>query len=499
MINQAIRALQPYIERIPSVARPTGHLSFKQKLSWTAAVLLLYFALSNVTVFGLSPESIDILAQYRAFLAGATGSILALGIGPIVTASIILQLLVGAGIVRLDLNDPNDRAAYQDFQRFLVIVMIILTALPQILGGFLKPNLEIAATLGVSPGVISFLIFFQLFIGGMFIVYMDEIVSKWGIGSGVSLFILASISQAIITGLFNWVPVEGQPAPQSIPGIIPTWVWISQNLPVNQLFSANGIGFLFIQGGLLALITTLIIILMVVFAEGTRVEIPLAHSMVRGARGRFPMKLIYASVLPMIFVRALQANITVLGMVLHQRGVTFLGEYAQIGQQPQPVSGIMYLLSPIKGPQDWVPSMVKQSPYFADMPNWMILGHVVTDAVVLIVGCVVFAIFWVQTAGMDSRSVANQLMGSGMQVPGFRKNRAVLERVLKRYIPRLTVLGGISLALLALLANLLGTIGQVSGTGLLLAVSIAYRFYQDLAKEQMTEMHPMLRRFLGEE
>ncbi|MFP4558063.1 MAG: preprotein translocase subunit SecY [Archaeoglobaceae archaeon] len=499
MINEAIRSLQPYVERIPSVARPTGHLSFKQKLSWTVAVLLLYFALSNVTVFGLSPESIDILAQYRAFLAGASGSILALGIGPIVTASIILQLMVGAGIVKLNLNDPNDRAAYQNFQRLLVIVMIVLTALPQILGGFLKPNLEIASVLGVSPGLISFIIFFQLFIGGMLIVYMDEVVTKWGIGSGVSLFIMASISQALISGLFNWVTVEGQQAPMNIPGIIPTWVWISQNVPMDQLLSAGGLEFLLIQGGFLALITTIIIILMVVFAEGTRVEIPLAHSMVRGARGRFPIKLIYASVLPMIFVRALQANITVMGMVLYQRGVTIFGEYAQIGGQLQPVNGLMYMLSPINGPQDWVPSLVRQSPYYADLPNWMIIGHVFTDAAVLIVGCVVFAIFWVQTAGMDAKSVANQLMGSGMQVPGFRKNRAVLQRVLQRYIPRLTILGGITLAILALAANMMGTIGQVGGTGLLLAVSIAYRFYQDLAKEQMTEMHPMLRRFLGEE
>lgn len=129
----------------------------------------------------------------------------------------------------------------------------------------------------------------------------------------------------------------------------------------------------------------------------------------------------------------------------------------------------------------------------------MILGHVFTDAAILLVGGVIFAMFWVQTAGMDAKSVANQLMGSGMQVPGFRKNRAVLERVLQRYIPRLTVLGGISVAVLALVANMMGTIGSVSGTGLLLAVSIAYRFYQDLAKEQMTEVHPMLRRFLGEE
>jgi preprotein translocase subunit SecY len=399
---------------------------------------------------------------------------------------------VGAGIIKLDLTNPEDRAAYQDFQRFLVIVMIAVEAIPQILGGFLIPNLDVAIQLGVSPEFISFLIFFQLFIGGLLIVYMDEVVSKWGIGSGVSLFILASISQAIIVGLFNWVAPPDEVMP---PGIIPRWIWISQNMLAEQLLSASGIAFLLIDGGILALITTIAIILLVVFAEGTRVEIPLAHSLVRGARGRFPIKLIYASVLPMIFVRALQANIQVFGMMMHQRGINIFGEY--VGSQA--ISGLMYFLSPITSPHDWIPALVKQNPYFADLPDWMIIGHLVTDAAILIAGGILFAIFWVQTSGMDARTVAAQLAKSGMQVPGFRKNPQVLERVLNRYIPKVTILGGIAIGVLTVIANMLGTIGNVSGTGLLLAVSIAYRFYQDLAKEQITEMHPMIRKFIGEE
>jgi len=491
MVDHIIRGMQPYLEKLPSVERPVGHVPFKEKLSWTIAVLLLYFVLANVPVFGLSPESIDIFEHYRAFFAGETGSIIALGIGPIVTASIILQLLVGAGIINLDLTNPEDRAAYQEFQRFLVIVMIAVEALPQILGGFLKPNLDIAAQLGVSPGVISFLIFIQLFIGGLLIVYIDEVVSKWGIGSGVSLFILASISQAIIIGLFNWVSSPGEMPP----GIVPRWIWIVQNVPAEQLLSASGIMYLLIDGGILALITTIAIIMLVVFAEGTRVEIPLAHSLVRGARGRFPIKLIYASVLPMIFVRALQANVQVLGMVLYQHGITIFGEY--VGSRP--VSGLMYLLSPVQSPYDWVPSLVKSNPIYADLPDWMIIAHLFVDATILIAGGILFAIFWVQTSGMDAKTVASQLARSGMQIPGFRKSPQVLERILGRYIPKVTVIGGAIIGLLTLVANMLGTIGNVSGTGLLLAVSIAYRFYQDLAKEQVTEMHPMLRKFLGEE
>jgi len=491
-MSEILRTLQPYFAKIPSVERPKRHVPFKEKFLWTISILILYFILTNIPVFGLSPESIDIFEHYRAFFAGKSGSIIALGIGPIVTASIVLQLLVGAGIIRLDLTNPEDRAIYQDFQRFLVIVMIAAEALPQILGGFLKPNPEVALKLGVPLEFISFLIFIQLFIGGLLIVYMDEVVSKWGIGSGVSLFILAGISQAIIVGLFNWITPKGAQLP---PGIIPRWIWIAQNMPLDYILSANGLMFLLIDGGVLALITTVIIILLVVFAENTRVEIPLSHALVRGARARFPIKLIYASVLPMIFVRALQANLQIFGLMLYQKGITILGEY--VGSRP--ISGIMYLLSPVRSPYDWVPFLVKRSPYLADLPDWMILTHLLIDASILIIGGILFAIFWVQTSGMDARTVASQLARSGLQVPGFRKNPKVLERLLSRYIPKVTILGGALIGLLTLIANMLGTIGNVSGTGLLLAVSIAYHFYQDLAKERLTEMHPMLRRFLGEE
>lgn len=492
-MDSLIRSLKPYLERIPSVERPKGHVHFKQKFMWTSAILLLYFILVNVPVFGLSKDSVDIFQAYRALFAGATGSILALGIGPIVTASIILQLLVGAGIIKLDLTNPDDRAAYQEFQRFLVFVMIAVEALPQIGAGLLLPDVDLAEKLGVSTSFISLLIFIQLFIGGVLIVYMDEVVSKWGIGSGVSLFILAGIAQAIVVGLFNWIVPPGSVLPA---GIIPRWIYFAQHYSLEQMLSSGGLVMLLIEGGLLALITTAVIILLVVFFEGTRVEIPIAHAMVRGARGRFPIKLIYASVLPMIFVRALQANLVMIGQILHARGVTVLGEFVN----GQPVSGLMFYLSPVNSPYDWVPELFRsRGAAFAAIPDWAIYLHLLIDALILVAGGIIFAIFWVQTTGMDAKTVASQIARSGMQIPGFRKSPVVLEKLFERYIPKVTIIGGALIGVLTLVSNMLGTIGNVSGTGLLLAVSIAYRFYEDLAKQQLTEMHPLLRRVLGEE
>ncbi|WP_440945487.1 preprotein translocase subunit SecY [Methanosarcina sp. T3] len=485
--------LEPFFNKLPAVASPEKHVHFKDKLWWTLGVLVLYFALANVPLFGMSQDSIDLFESYRAFFAGASGSLVLLGIGPIVTASIVLQLLVGADIIKMDLSDPKDQAFFQGAQKFLVFVMIILEALPQLLGGYIQPDPGLAATLGVGLGVITLLLLVQIFIGGTLILFMDEVVSKWGIGSGVGLFIVAGISQQIVTGIFNWELEEGLPV-----GLIPKWIYIAQNTGADYLFSGEGLMFLLVRGGILALLSTVTIFLLVVYVESTRIEIPLAHSAVRGARGRFPVKLIYASVLPMILVRALQANIQMVGIILASRGITFLGEFSG----SKPLNGIMYYLAPIHSPYDWIPSLVRESfaSYGATAPAiWQIGLHVLADAIMLIGGGIIFALFWIETTGMGAKPTAQKIFNSGMQIPGFRRNIGSIEKVMQRYIPKVTVIGGAFIGILTLIASLLGTLGSAGGTGLLLTVSIVYRLYEDIASEQMMEMHPMIRSFFGEQ
>jgi preprotein translocase subunit SecY len=460
---------------------------------WTLGILVLYFVLANVPLFGLSPDSIDLFESYRAFFAGASGSLMLLGIGPIVTASIVLQLLVGADVIKLDMSNPEDQAFFQGAQKALVFVMIVLEALPQIVGGFVMPDEAIAAALGVGVGVITLILFLQICIGGVLILFMDEVVSKWGIGSGVGLFIVAGVSQQIVTGLFSWVSDStGLPA-----GFFPKWIYIIQNVGIDYLFTGDGIMFMLIRGGILALVSTIIIFMLVVYVESTRIEIPLAHSAVRGARGKFPVKLIYASVLPMILVRALQANIQLIGLLLSSRGITILGDF----QGSTPVNGLMYYLAPINSPYDWIPSLVRESftSYGAVAPaTWQIALHVLVDAAFLIGGGIIFALFWIETTGMGAKPTAKKIFNSGMQIPGFRRNVGSIEKVMQRYIPKVTVIGGAFIGLLTLVASLMGTLGGAGGTGLLLAVSIVYRLYEDIASEQMMEMHPMVRSFFGQ-
>jgi len=470
--------MEPLLAAMPTVKSPEGHVHFKNKLAWTAGILILYFVLTNIPLFGLDPNSQDIFFYWRALLAGASGSLVQLGIGPIVTASIVLQLLKGADLIHIDTSELSGQIQYMGLQKLLIFAMIIIEAAPNLVGGFLLPDPVIADMFfGGNLFLVSFIIFIQICIGGLLIVFMDEVVTKWGIGSGVGLFIIAGISQAIINGFINWAPVN-DPYPV---GFFPRLVAVI-------LDSAN---FLQYMGtDLIALITTIGIFLIIVYVESTRIEIPLAHAQVRGARARFPVKLIYASVLPMILVRVLQANIQMIGLFLNNVGITILGTF----QGATPVSGLMYFLAPINGPDDWMWWI-----YDLGHPPWEVLFRMGIDIFVVVVGGAVFALFWIKTAGMDSKDVARQIQMSGMSIPGYRRNPQVLEKYLDRYIPRVTVIGGVFIGVLSVFANLFGVIGAVSGTGLLLTVSITYRLYEEIASQQIMEMYPFMRTFFGKE
>ncbi|HWH07552.1 MAG TPA: preprotein translocase subunit SecY, partial [Candidatus Thermoplasmatota archaeon] len=143
--------LEPLIKRWPAVTKPEGHVHFRTKLLWSFGCLLAYFVLSNVFIYGLGSGSLDAFASFRAILAGASGSLVHLGIGPIVTASIIMQLFVGAKIIKLDLQKQEDKAIYQGSQKVLVIVMIFVESIPQVFG-FLPPDPVFVEILGGTEG-----------------------------------------------------------------------------------------------------------------------------------------------------------------------------------------------------------------------------------------------------------------------------------------------------------------------------------------------------------
>lgn len=509
--------LKPITSRLPAVTRPEGHVHFRTKMMWVILILVLYFAMTNIVIYGLDTEQrIDLFAQYRAILAGAQFSLMHLGIGPIVTGSIIMQLFTGAKIIKLNLKDDDDKAVYQSTQKLLVIIMIVVESVPQVYG-FMQPSQKFidgmdSVWAGHGKGLAETLIVVQLFAGSYLVFLMDEVVSKWGIGSGVSLFIAAGVAQQIFTGSLNWhgsdplqpVSIQNPPA-----GTIPKTIYLFHHMSAPEL-SGQGFERIFLvqPNPMVALIGTIVIFLFVAFTESSRIELPLAHGGARGARGRYPIKLIYASNIPVILMAALLANVSMFSMLFWGRlqDVPLLGHNWALGyyegDSTRPAGGLAYYLSTINGLGDWLlplTSDVYLEQDGLDKSRFQIAMHVVIYVGVMIVGSILFAKFWIETTNMGPEAVASQIESSGMQIPGFRRDPRVLKRVLERYIPVVTVISGATVGALAAGADLIGTVGNASGTGVLLATGIMIQLYDAIGREQMMEMHPVLRGFFGGE
>jgi preprotein translocase subunit SecY len=448
---------------LPEVARPTQkRLSFNEKMKWTAIVLVLFFLLGMIPLYGLGENALQTFEFLSVILAAEFGSIISLGIGPIVTASIVLQLLNGSGIVSFDLTTHEGKKNFQATQKLLAIFFIVAEAMIYVFMGGLAP------AQGISP----WLLIFQLFLGGLLILFMDEVVSKWGFGQGISLFIAAGVSKQVVVRLLSPLTQQGTlwfGSGQAPVGALPA---IFHFLPIG--------GFQDVMFNLLAVIATIVVFVIAVYTQAMKVEIPLSFGRIRGHGVRWPLAFVYTSNIPVILVAALLANIQLWARLLQNAGHPLLGEF--VGNNPS--SGLVLWLSR----QNLVGEFIRGNLQLAD------IMHALTYLSVMVIGAVIFSLFWVKTAGMDARSQAKQMMSSGLQVPGFRRDERVLESLLNRYITPLTVMGGATIGFLAGIADLSGALG--SGTGILLTVMIIYRLYEEIAQQHAMDMYPMLRRFM---
>ena len=447
------------LHNLPEVKAPSEKkLSFNVKLKWTLIILIAFFIMSNIALYGLANNALERF-EYLAVIMGTNfGSIISLGIGPIVMASIILQLLVGAKILDIDTSTHEGKKFFQGLQKLMVLFFIVFEALVYVL----MKGLE------AIPGY-TWIVVTQLILGGLAILFMDEVCQKWGFGSGVSLFIAAGVGWRLFTSAFGFLGPQGnfQASGKVIAFII-------------SLMNADS------QGAMLALaaiLATIILFLVVVWAQSLKIEIPLSYDRIRGYSMKWPLKFFYASVIPVILTAALIANLQLFGGLLQNwlGHPTFLGNI----QQGRAVSGFLY----------WVGSTNIVHAIITGSWQWKLLGQTFVHIAFFMFFASLFSVFWVKTSGMDASNQAQNILKSGLQIPGFRKDERILESVLKRYVMPLTIMGGMAIGLLASLANVLGTL--VAGTALLLGIMIIFQFYENIAQQHAMDMNPAMRKFLG--
>lgn len=468
-----IELFKPIARFFPDIKSPDRKVAFNEKIFWTVIALVVYFVMSQVPLYGVTQTGAnDPLGALRVIFASNRGTLMELGIGPIVTAGLILQVLAGSKMINLDMSNSEDRSLFTSASKILSVVMTIFEASAYILGG----------TYGTLKITSEIVILLQLVAAGLIVLLLDELLQKgWGLGSGISLFIAAGVAASI------WWDSIAPMGPMADGHYLGAVVAFGQSLLGRQDLRAI---FTRQQGlpDMVAFLTTVGVFIIIIYLNGMRVEIPVSYARYRGFRGKFPIKLFYVSNIPVIFAAALFGNIYFISQLIWQKynstntnfWLNLLGKFVIQGQQYQPAGGLVYYVVPPRSL-----ALAIQDPLRA-----------LIYTILLVAGCVFFAVTWVEVGGMDARAVARQLLDSGMQIEGFRRSEMPIRQMLERYIPTVTILGAITIGLIAAGADFLGAFG--SGTGILLTVGIIEQYYQILVKEKITEMYPAARGILGE-
>jgi preprotein translocase SecY subunit len=460
---------------LPEIPKPKRKPSLNERLLWTALALVIYLVMAVTPLYGFGGpgNQTDQLAFLRVVFASSQGTLMELGIGPIVTAGLILQLLVGSEIIKLDMSNPDDRAIFGSATKFLTMIVIVGEAAAYIVGG----------ALGALSTKQAFVIFFQLLGASIIVLLLDEMIQKgWGVGSGISLFILAGVAQTVMWYTFSpiAVPISAGSTQTVLFGFVPSLISAISAGNITSIFVRN-----FQYPSLLTFILTVVMILVIVYIEGIRVEIPITSARYRGFQGVYPIKLLYVSNIPVILVSALSANITFFTRLLYNSlGSNATGWLKYLGQwsnpnNSSPTGGLVYYITAPQGINQTISDPVRAGIYVAFLVGMS----------------VVFAKLWVEIGGLNPRAVAKNLIDAEVQVPGFRRANLSLEQMLNRYIPILTIIGGIIIGLIASISDLFGVFG--SGIGILLMVDITLQYYQMLLKEQIEEYSPRLAGILG--
>ena len=471
--DKLMKTLAKYI---PMIKPPLYRLSLKEKLKWTGIILFIYIFLSFIPVWGVKPPSQTSYFMTIQYLLGSRfGSLMTLGIGPIVTAGIILQLLVGSKIIDWDTTKQEDRKKFQTWEKILAVFFVFIEATAYVVAGAL-PTIH-----GLAP-----LVILQIAMGGLLVLLMDEIVSKWGLGSGISLFIVAGIATQIIIRLFSPFPIGC--SIHSLSACIPS----ATNPPAGrvwefliELYSNNTSNAVL---ALIPILSTVLVFFLIVYAQSIRVDIPLAFAALRGFGRTWSLNFFYTSNIPVILMTALLANFQMMARTgLHPVGNYMCGPLGCFDQRGTPISGFAYYVS---APYTLIEDAISGSLTMSEVLRAIVYF------VIMSLGAVLFSVFWVNTSGMDPKSVAEQISAIGMQIPGYRRDPRIIEKVLAKYINPLAVMGGFAVGALAAIADFTHCV--VSGTGILLTVMIIYNYYQLLRQENLEEAPRWLRKILGE-
>jgi protein transport protein SEC61 subunit alpha len=456
--------MKPVMCILPEVASPDRKIPFREKVLWTVVTLFIFLVCCQIPLYGIhASKSSDPFYWMRVILASNRGTLMELGISPIITSGMVMQLLAGSRIIEVNQSLKEDRALFGGAQKLFGILITVGEAIAYVFSGMYGD----LATLGAGNAL---LIILQLISAGLIVIILDELLQKgYGLGSGISLFIATNICESIIWKAFSPTTINtgrGTEFEGALIALIHLLITRQSKVrALNEAFYRQNLP------NLTNLLATILIFLVVIYFQGWKVDLPIKYAKHRGQQGKYPIKLFYTSNMPIILQTALVSNLYFLSQLMYNRYsgnilVRLFGVWKELKDAPGqsvPVSGIAYYISPPTSLSEIVLDPI----------------HAVIYVVFIMVSCALFSKTWIEVSGSAPRDVAKQLREQQMIMKGHRTGSIVHE--LERYIPTAAAFGGMCIGALTILADFLGAIG--SGTGILLAVTIIYQYYEMFNKE----------------
>eukprot|EP00128_Syssomonas_multiformis_P009391 Colp12_sorted_trinity150504_noHs@5519 len=193
-----LHLIKPIMCILPEVAAPDRKIPFREKALWTMVTLFIFLVCCQIPLYGVATSrSSDPFFWMRVILASNRGTLMELGISPIITSGLVMQLLAGSRIIEVNQSLKEDRALFAGAQKLFGILITIGEAIAYVVSG-MYGDLN---TLGAGNAI---LIILQLFAAGMVVIILDELLQKgYGLGSGISLFIATNICESIIWKAFS--------------------------------------------------------------------------------------------------------------------------------------------------------------------------------------------------------------------------------------------------------------------------------------------------------
>ena len=461
---------------LPEVSAPSttnnmrGEELLLRRIVFSFLCLLIYLTLSSIPVYGAFEmySGHDPLYAQRLILSANRGSLLELGVSPIITAGMFLQVLESAGIVK---HGDNSKEYRQKSTRVAALLLSFLQAVLIVSSG-VYGSMKV---LGYGNAI---LIVLQLFIASWIVLLMDEAMIKGhGLGSGVTLFMCAHICTDVIWRSFcPFMLTNGKESNfvgifVAIPHILFTRRSVFKAL--YEIFFREGLSNLF------GLVSMVLVSTITLYVDTLSVDLPLKVVKGGGGRGavdcgaldRYSIPLLYTSSMPVMLYFTAVGNFLFISQVLfmsypRHAFIKMIGSWEQGRGNGQlvPTSGIAYLIS---SPNSI--TAVLSDPF-----------QFIFYICFVLAACSMLSQMYVELSGTDAKTIAQQLVQKGLSLRGHRESN--LYKSLNRYIPTAASLGGIIIGAISLFADFTGC--MVSGSGILIVTSSIYSYTQSLKSEK---------------